>query len=193
MRTANFSITLSPSDRAQLEQRESAQGTPQQVALRCRIVLMALAGEQNQKIAARLGISRPTVNLWRKRVRDVGIGEVWEIAPGRGRKPYYDQSKRDAIINSTLQTKPKGMTHWSCRLMAEEQGVSKDTVSRLWQMHNIKPHLSRTFKLSRDSKFLEKRTHGVGLYPNPPQHAALFCSGEKSTSRALDRPQPALS
>jgi transposase len=107
MRKASFAITLSPSDRAQLEQWESAQGTPQQVALRCRIVLLAQAGEQNQEIAARLGISRPTVNLWRKRVREVGIGEVWEIAPGRGRKPYYDQSTRDAIINSTLQTKPK--------------------------------------------------------------------------------------
>src|SRR5215510_14094939 len=127
MRKASFAITLSPTDRTQLERWESAQGTPQQVALRCRIILMALAGEQNQEIAARLEVSRPTVNLWRKRVRDSGIGEVWEIAPGRGRKPYYDQAKRDAIINSTLQTKPKGMTHWSCRLMAEEQEVSKDT------------------------------------------------------------------
>jgi len=155
MRKASFAITLSPGERAQLEQWESAQGTPQQVALRCRIILMALAGEQNRTIAVRLGISRPTINLWRKRVRKSGIGEVWEIAPGRGRKPCYDQTKWDAIINSTLQTKPKGMTHWSCRLMAEAQGVSKDTVNRLWQLHNIKPHLSRTFKLSRDAKFLE--------------------------------------
>jgi len=192
MRTASFAIALGPSDQAQLEQWESAQGTPQQVAIRCRIVLMALAGEQNQEIAARLGISRPTVNLWRKRVRDVGIGEVWEIAPGRGCKPYYDQSKRDAIINSTLQTKPKGMTHWSCRLMAEEQGVSKDTVNRLWQMHNIKPHLSRTFKLSRDAKFLEKLTDVVGLYLNPPQKAVVLCLDEKSQIQALDRTQPGL-
>ena len=175
-----------------MEQWESAQGTPQQVALRCRIVLLAQAGEQNQEIAARLGISRPAVNLWRKRVREVGIGEVWEIAPGRGRKPYYDQSTRDAIINSTLQTKPKGMTHWSCRLMAEDQGVSKDTVSRLWQMHNIKPHLSRTFKLSRDAKFLEKLTDVVGLYLNPPQKAVVLCLDEKSQIQALDRTQPGL-
>src|SRR6266481_9817296 len=111
MRKTSFAITLSPGDRAQLEEWESAQGTPQQVALRCRIVLMALEGEQNQEIAARLGVSRPTVNLWRKRVRDLGIGEVWEIAPGRGRKPHYDQVQQDAIINATLQTKPKGMTH----------------------------------------------------------------------------------
>ena len=76
MRKVSFSITLGPSDQAQLEQWESAQGTPQQVALRCRIVLLALVGEQNQAIAARLGISRPTVNFWRKRVRNLGIGEV---------------------------------------------------------------------------------------------------------------------
>ncbi len=192
MRRASFAITLSPTDQAQMEQWESAQGTPQQVALRCRIVLGALADERNQALAARLGVSRPTVNLWRKRVRDLGIGEVWEIEPGRGRKAHYDQATRDAIINATLQTKPKGMTHWSCRTMAEEQGVSKDTVNRLWQMHNIKPHLSRTFKLSRDAKFLEKLTDVVGLYLNPPQKAAVLCLDEKSQIQALDRTQPGL-
>jgi len=192
MRKASIAITLGPDDRAQLEQWKSAQGTPQQVALRCRIVLMALAGEQNQEIATRLGVSRPSVNLWRQRVRDGGIGEVWEMAPGRGRKPHYDQAKRDAIINSTLQSKPKGMTHWSCRLMAEAQGVSKDTVNRLWQLHNIKPHLSRTFKLSRDAKFLEKLTDVVGLYLNPPQKAVVLCLDEKSQIQALDRTQPGL-
>src|SRR6266853_871827 len=192
MRRASFAITLSPTDQAQMEQWESAQGTPQQVALRCRIVLGALAGELNQALAARLGVSRPTVNLWRKRVRDLGIGQRWEIAPGRGRKAHYDQATRDAIINAALQTKPKGMTHWSCRTMAEEQGVSKDTVNRLWQMHNIKPHLSRTFKLSRDAKFLEKLTDVVGLYLNPPQKAAVLCLDEKSQIQALDRTQPGL-
>ena len=192
MRKPCFTIELNPVEQAQLVKWESAQGTPQQVALRCRIILMALAGEQNQTIARRLGISRPTVNLWRKRVQNSGIGEVWEIEVGRGRKPYYDQVKRDAIINATLQTKPKGMTHWSCRLMAEQQGVGKDTVNRLWQLHNLKPHLSRTFKLSRDAKFLEKLTDVVGLYLNPPQKAVVLCLDEKSQIQALDRTQPGL-
>ncbi len=175
MRKVSFPIQLNAEDQARLKQWESAQGTPQQVALRCRIVLGALAEEQNQAIAARLQVSRPTVNLWRKRVREMGIGQVWEISPGRGRKPQYDQAKRDAIIKATLQTKPKGMTHWSCRLMAGEQKVSKATVNRLWQTYNIKPHLSRTFKLSRDAKFLEKLTDVVGLYLNPPQRALVLC------------------
>jgi len=166
--------------------------TPQQVALRCRIILAAAAGRENAAIAAQLNINRHTVELWRGRVRDSGIDQVWEIAAGRGRKPRYGQAKRDAIINATLQTKPKGMTHWSCRLMAKAQAVSTSTVNRLWQLHNLKPHLSRTFKLSRDAKFLEKLTDVVGLYLNPPQKAVVLCLDEKSQIQALDRTQPGL-
>ena len=76
--------------------------------------------------------------------------------------------------------------------MAEAQGVSKNTVNRLWQLHNIKPHLSRTFKLSRDAKFLEKLTDVVGLYMNPPDKALVLCLDEKSQMQALDRTQPGL-
>src|SRR5450755_3909512 len=140
----------------------------------------------------RSGVSRPTVQRWRKRVGEQGIGEVWEIAPGRGRKPQYDQATREAIIEATLQSKPAGMTHWSCRLMAEAQDVSKSTVNRLWQLHNIKPHLSGTFKLSRDAKFLEKLTDVVGLYLNSPDRALVLCLDEKSQIQALDRTAPIL-
>jgi transposase len=192
MPNTSLAIKLNPGEQARLEQWESSHGTPQQVAMRCRIVLGALAGRGNVAIADELGVSRPTVQLWRRRVRDRGIGQVWEIAPGRGRKPHYDQAKRDEIIKATLQTKPRGMTHWSCRVMAEDQKVSKNTVNRLWQLHQIKPHLSRTFKLSRDAKFLEKLTDVVGLYLNPPQKALVLCLDEKSQIQALDRTQPGL-
>src|ERR1700693_4366992 len=192
MPNMGLTIELQPAERIQLEQLESAQGTPQQVALRCRIILRAVAGQQNVAIAAGLGVSRPTVQLWRKRVYEQGIGEVWEIAPGRGRKAHYDQGQRDRIIKPTLRSKPQGMTHWSCRLMAEAQGVSKNTVNRLLQLHHIRPHLSRTFKLSRDAKFLEKLTDVVGLYMNPPDEALALCLDEKSQIQALDRTQPVL-
>jgi transposase len=192
MPNTSLPINLQAAERTQLEQWESAQGTPQQVALRCRIILGAVAGEQNVAIAEKLGVSRPTVLLWRKRVREQGIGEVWQIAPGRGRKPQYDQATRERIIQATLHSKPPGMTHWSCRLMAEAQQVSPSTVNRLWQLHNLKPHLSRTFKLSRDRKFLEKLTDVVGLYLNPPQKALVLCLDEKSQIQALDRTQPGL-
>jgi len=192
MPNEGLAIKLPPVERMQLEQWESAQGTPQQVALRCRIVLAALAGDDNVSIAQELGVSRPTVQLWRKRVHEGGIGEVWKIAPGRGRRPKFDQAKRDQIIQATLQSKPEGMTHWSCRLMAEAQGVSKNTVNRLWQLHNLKPHLSGTFKLSRDPMFLEKLTDVVGLYLNPPDKALVLCLDEKSQIQALNRTQPGL-
>src|SRR3989441_2679728 len=187
-----MALTLSVEDQEQIGAWLRAPSTPQQVALRCRIALAAAQGQQDLEIAAQLKVNRHTPALWRKRVAAEGIGCVWEIAPGRGRKPQYHQTKRDAIIEATLQTKPKGMTHWSCRLMADAQGVSKNTVNRLWQLHNVKPHLERTFKLSRDPKFLEKLSDVVGLYLNPPQKAVVLCVDEKSQIQALDRTQPGL-
>ena len=192
MSNEGLAIKFPAVERTQMERWESAQGTPQQVALRCRIVLAALAGDDNMAIAQEFGVSRPTVQLWRKRVHQGGIEEVWKIAPGRGRKPRLDQAKRDQIIQATLQSKPEGMTLWSCRLMAEAQGVSKNTINRLWQLHNLKPHLSRTFKLSRDANLLENLTDVVGLYLNPPDKALVLCLNEMSQIQALDRTQPRL-
>jgi transposase len=187
-----MALSLSLEDQEQLGVWLRATSTPQQVALRCRIVLAAAAGQQDLEIGAELKVNRHTAALWRKRVAGEGIGCIWEIAPGRGRKPRYDRAKRDAIIEATLQTKPKGVTHWSCRSMAKAQRVSKNTINRLWQLHNLKPHLERTFKLSRDPKFLEKLTDVVGLYLNPPQKAVVLCVDEKSQIQALDRTQPGL-
>lgn len=101
MANSGVSIKLQRAERTQLKQWESAHGTPQQVALRCRIILGVLAGQSNVSIAEELAVSRPTVQLWRKRVSERGIGEVWQIAPGRGRKPQYDQATREAIIDAT--------------------------------------------------------------------------------------------
>ena len=178
-------VNLSAQDTAQLAQWESAHGTPQQVALRCRLVLAAAAGRPDREIATGHGVNRHTAALWRGRVRSAGIGAVWEIEPGRGRKPKYDLEKRDALIAATLQTKPKGMTQWSCRSMAKAQGISKNTVNRLWQLHNLKPHLNRTFKLSRDPKFVEKLTDVVGLYLNPARRLT-----KPEPSKGCRRPAP---
>ena len=187
-----MALSLSDVDKEQLAVWLRAPSTPQQVALRCRLALSAAQGLQDLEIAAEHSVHRHTVALWRKRVRQEGVGSVWEIAPGRGRKPRYCSARQKAIIDATLQTKPKGATHWSCRLMAKAQGISKNTVQRLWQSHNLKPHLSRTFKLSRDPLFLEKLTDVVGLYLNPPQKAVVLCVDEKSQIQALDRTQPGL-
>src|SRR5712671_4684650 len=185
-------VILSEPDRNQLESWVRAQFTPQQVALRSRIILMAAAGKQDLEIADELNVNRHTPALWRKRFQTQGLDGVWEIQPGRGRKPSHDEAKVAAIVAATLQTKPKGSTHWSCRTMARAQKVSPSTINRVWQEHNLKPHRTRSFKLSRDVKFLEKLTDVVGLYLNPPDKSAVLCLDEKSQIQALDRTQPGL-
>jgi len=179
-------------DQQQIEKWLAAHGTPQQVALRNRIVLAAGEGLSDSAIAEQLQINRKTVILWRHRFAEQGPGSLWEIAPGRGRKPRYGADKTKALVDATLQTKPKGRTQWSCRLTAQSQGVSKSTVSNIWRSHNLKPHRVKTFKLSRDPKCLEKLTDVVGLYLNPPQQAIVLCVDEKSQIQALDRTQPGL-
>ena len=169
-----------------------AHGTPQQVALRGRIVMASAGGLGDSAVARELGTNRKTVMLWRARYVADGIESLWEVAPGRGRKPTYGAAKIDAIVEATLRTKPKGMTHWSCRTMARSQGVSKSTVNNIWNSHKLRPHRSETFKLSRDAHFMERLTDVVGLYLNPPQQALVLCIDEKSQIQALDRTQPGL-
>ena len=113
-------VSLSANDLDQLVRWEAAQGTPQPVALRCRLILAAAAGKQDLEIAAAYDVNRHTAALWRQRVRSKGVAAVWEIQAGRGRKPVLSQAKRDAILAATLKAKPKGMTHWSCRTLARE-------------------------------------------------------------------------
>jgi transposase len=185
-------LELKESDERQLRQWISAFGTPQQVALRSQIVLAAAEGRSDLSISQELEINRKTVRLWRSRFEQEGLDSLWEVAPGRGRKPTYGAEKIDAIVQATLQSKPKGQTHWSCRQMAAAQGVSKSTINNIWQSHNLRPHRVKTFKLSRDAKFLEKLTDVVGLYLNPPQQAIVLCVDEKSQIQALDRTQPGL-
>src|SRR6201998_2965868 len=185
-------LVVSEDQERQIEQWLTALGTPQQVALRCRIILAAARGESESAIASNLRVNRKTVRLWRERFSREGVNGFWEIAPGRGRKATYGPERIKAVIDATLQSKPKGHTHWSCRLMAASQGISKSTVSNLWKSHNIKPHRTSPFKLSRDPKFLEKLTDVVGLYLNPPDQAIVLCVDEKSQIQALNRTQPGL-
>ena len=185
-------LQLQDADEQQVRQWLAAFGTPQQVALRIRIVLAAAEGQSDNAIAQQLDVNRKTVTLWRARFAQEGLDSLWEVAPGRGRKATYGPEKIQSIVDATLRSKPKGMTQWSCRLLAASQGVSKSTINNIWQSHNLKPHRVKTFKLSRDAKFLEKLTDVVGLYLNPPQQAMVLCVDEKSQIQALDRTQPGL-
>lgn len=185
-------IRLEPPERLELEKWIAAHGTPQQVTQRCQIILAAAQGRQDKEIAEDLEINFKTVALWRGRFRKEGNDCLWEVASGRGRRPSISIKKVEQIIQKTLQSRPPDATHWSCRSMAKELGVSKATVNRIWQSHQLKPHQTKGFKLSRDPKFLEKLTDVVGLYLNPPAKALVLCVDEKSQIQALDRTQPGL-
>ena len=186
------SLVLSKDQQKQIGRWLAALGTPQQIAVRCRIILALAGGKSEVAIAAENGVNRKTVRLWRERFLTRGLQGLWEIAPGRGRKATYSSERIKTMIDATLQSKPKGSTHWSCRSMAAAQGISKSTVSNIWRSHNLKPHRTKTFKLSRDPKFLEKLTDVAGLYLSPPDKAIVLCVDEKSQIQALNRTQPGL-
>ena len=185
-------VNLAESDRLELERWVAAHSTPPQVSQRCQIVLAAAGGQQDKLTADDLALNGKTVALWRKRFVNEGPDCLWEVAEGRGRKPVLTAEDVENIVDATLQAKPAGATHWSCRTMAKAQGVRKATVNRIGQSHQIKPHRTNGFELSRDPPFLEKLTDVVGLSLNPPQKALVLCVAEKSQIQALDRTQPGL-
>ena len=153
---------------------------------------MAAQGVFNHEIAARLGISRPTVQLWRERFLALRLEGLEKDAPRPGRKPRINQKKVSAIVEAALHTTPPNATHWSTRTMAKAQGVSEATVRRIWKQYNLKPHLVESFKISRDKQFFEKLYDVVGFYLNPPDKALVLCVDEKSQIQALERTQPLL-
>lgn len=186
------SIVLSPEERSTLTAWAHARSLPLRVVQRARIVTMAADGMLSQDIAQQLGISRPTVQLWRERFLALRVVGLEHDAPRPGRLPCIPAKKVRAIVEATLHTKPPAATHWSTRTMADAHGVSEATVRRIWKQHGLKPHLVRTFKVSRDKQFIEKLYDVVGLYLNPPDRSLVLSVDEKSQVQALDRTQPGL-
>ncbi len=185
-------IRLSPEERSTLASWTHARSLPLRLVQRARIIQMAAEGVPGQDIAQRLKISRPTVHLWRQRFLALRLPGLEKDAPRPGRIPKIRAKKIQAVVEATLQTRPPHATHWSTRGMAKAQGLSQATIWRIWKRHNLKPHRSKTFKLSRDKHFVEKLTDVVGLYLNPPDKALVLCVDEKSQIQALDRTQPGL-
>jgi transposase len=160
--------------------------------IRAKIVTMAADNVDSQDIAQALGVSRPTVQLWRQRFLAMRIPGLEKDAPRPGRNPRISPEKIQAVVEATLYRTPANATHWSTRSMAKEQGLSESSIRRIWKLHNLKPHLVETFKLSRDRHFVEKLHDVVGLYLNPPDKALVLCVDEKSQIQALERTQPLL-
>jgi transposase len=185
-------ITLTSDERTVLDKWAAGRSFPLRLVQRAQIIRKAADGILSQDIARMLRISRPTVQLWRQRFLALRLPGLERDAPRSGRIPRISHRKVQAVIQATLHKTPANATHWSARSMAEAQGLSKDTIHRIWKRHNLKPHLIETFKLSRDKRFVEKLHDVVGLYLNPPDKALVLCVDEKSQIQALDRTQPLL-
>ena len=161
------------------------------MSFRARIVLACAGGESNTELAARLGVHRNTVSLWRRRFLEFRLdGLLDEPRPGQPRK--ITDAQVEEVIARTLESTPRNATHWSTRSMAAEVGLTQTAVSRIWRAFGLQPHRQDNWKLSKDPLFVDKVRDVVGLYLNPPERAVVLCVDEKSQIQALDRTAPIL-
>jgi transposase len=191
MRVAQ-SIKLTENEIKTLTRWSRGRRTPTRLMKRAKMVLMAAEGEQDKTIAEGLGIDRRQVSRWRRRFIEKRLTGIEKDLPRGGRKATKREQMAPLIIEKTTQTKPSNATHWSVRTLADTLGIDKSMVQRVWHASGLKPHLFKTFKVSRDKKFAEKVIDVVGLYLNPPEHALVLCADEKTSVQALDRTQPGL-
>ena len=185
-------VALNPEQRQALERMARARSMPARLVERARIVLLAAAGMENKQIAKRMNLTEKKTARWRSRFLAGGMAALQKDAPRPGKPRTISDVQVKRVVEMTLHQKPANATHWSTRTMASAAGISEATVRRIWHAHGLKPHLVRTFKLSRDPRFTEKLEDIVGLYLNPPEHAIVLCADEKSQIQALDRTQPGL-
>ena len=183
-------LHLSAEQEMELKRLVQAPSTPQKIVRRARIALLAAAGKDNNQIATELRTSHVTVGQWRQRVLDSGLAGLQE-APRPGRPKTLPAHKVQTVLTEVVQP-PKGRARWSCRSMARHSGLSRSAVQRLWAANDLKPHRTRTFKLSNDPQFETKFWDIVGLYLDPPTRALVLCCDEKSQCQALERTQPGL-
>jgi transposase len=185
-------ISVSAADRERMERLVRDRNTPQKVVWRARIVLLASDGMTAEGVAAAAGKSLLTVRRWRRRYVAKGVDGLLKDATRPSRVKPLDPEKIKQVVHMTLHEKPPNATHWSLRSMAKAAGISYSSVQRIWRAHGLKPHLIKTFKVSRDKNFAAKVQDVVGLYLNPPDKALVLCVDEKSQIQALDRTQPGL-
>jgi len=184
-------LVLTGVEREELERFARRSRTNRHVALRAKIILGCADGLSNVAVGAKLRVSNVTVGKWRARFIERRVEGLFdEPRPGAPRKISDDEV--EAIIVKTLESKPKGRTHWSTRKMAEAAGISHATVGRIWRTFGLQPHVVKSFKLSDDPLFIEKVRDIVGLYMNPPDRAVVFSVDEKPQVQALERAQPVL-
>jgi transposase len=189
---AAAAIRLTTEERVELEQMTQSRTLPAGDVFRARLVLMLAEGLPYRTIQERLDTTAPTISRWKDRFLKQRVAGLLEIRHP-GQKPSVITPALQAKVLEVTRRKPKdGSTHWSCRKLAAQLGISKDTVQRIWRKAGLKPHRLERYMASDDPEFERKAADIIGLYLNPPQHAAVFCVDEKSAIQALDRLDPVL-
>jgi len=184
-------LVLSEEERARLESMAHRARSQPLLARRARVMLACGDGLDNEAVARKLRCSRGMVVKWRARFLKRRLEGLYdEPRPGAPRKVSDEQVER--VVIQTLESTPRGQTHWSTRELAKTTGLSRMTISRIWHAFGLQPHRSDTFRLSPDPLLIEKVRDIAGLYINPPEHALVLCVDEKSQIQALDRTQPLL-
>jgi transposase len=184
-------LTVTSEERQRLESLAHRARSQALLARRARVVLGCAEGLENKAVAKKLRCSLGMVGKWRARFLEARLEGLYdEPRPGAPRKIGDDQVEK--VVIQTLESTPRGQTHWSTRGLAKTSGLSRMTISRIWHAFGLQPHRAETFKLSPDPQLIEKVRDIVGLYMNPPEHAVVFCVDEKSQIQALDRTQPLL-
>lgn len=184
-------VVVTNQQRRELERLSRRVRTNRHLAFRAKIVMACAEGLNNLDVASQLRTTPGTVSRWRRRFVADGVdGLLDEPRPGAPRR--VSDEDVEAIVVQTLETKPRGRTHWSTRKMAQQAGVSHSTIGRIWRTFGLQPHVVKSFKISDDPLFVEKVRDIVGLYLNPPDHAVVFSFDEKPGIQALQRAQPVL-
>jgi transposase len=185
-------IVLAKAERVTLGQWSNGRTVSVRQRERANMILLAADGLENKEIASKLGVKAHTVGRWRSRFAELRLAGIEKDFPRGGRPRAHREQLESKIIRKTTQETPEHATHWSTRLLAEDLGISQSMVHRVWKANGLKPHLVKTFKLSRDPHFEDKLIDVVGLYLNPPEKALVISADEKTQIQALDRTQPSL-
>ena len=156
---------------------------------RCRVVLLSDEGVTASEIAERLALTAEAVSRIRRRFIDGGLDGIFERKRA-GRKDHAVPAEViERIVGLAMSPPPGGRSRWTTRLLAKEVGLTAGCVSDVLRRNGLKPHLSRTYKVSRDPAFAAKVKDVVGLYLNPPENAVVLSVDEKTSIQALERTQ----
>jgi len=177
---------LIPQQRSELEEIARSQSLPAGFVQRSNILLLLADGLSYHAVAAKLDTSTPTVGKWKKRFVETGLDGLETHRPGQSPSKLPPRL-RARILDATRRKPRDGSTHWSCRKLAQHLGISKDLVHRVWREADLKPHRLERYMASNDPDFETKAADVLGLYLDPPRHAAIFCVDEKTAMQALDR------